>query len=370
MEWATGLLLPMADPVTKLAYRILQTGKGLAGLLHKQASDGLMHSLVPESAPRTLPLTPAMAEALKASRDCLLERDWNDAALGIYPTSLLFDTPWLSWARRYPLIWLDTPSILERRQRRDVKAVPDTINRENYPDYYLQTFHHQTDGYLSDHSATLYDLQVEILFNGTADVMRRRILAPLKRALGTVQPRRGRSLRVLDVATGTGRTLRQLRAALPDADLVGTDLSAAYLREANRLLSRLPGECPQLVRANAEALPFADDSFDAVSCVFLLHELPRQARARVLEQCERVLRPGGVMVLADSIQLADSPEFRTVMENFHRVFHEPYYKDYVMDDIDAHFRSAGFEQLLSESHFMVRVWSCVKAVGQPSARAT
>ena len=44
--------------------------------------------------------------------------------------------------------------------------------------YYLQNFHYQTDGYLSDLSANLYDLQVEILFNGAADAMRRRIITP------------------------------------------------------------------------------------------------------------------------------------------------------------------------------------------------
>lgn len=47
----------------------------------------------------------------------------------------------------------------------------------------MQNFHHQTNGYLSDLSANLYDLQVEIFFGGLADAMRRYILAPLKRGL-------------------------------------------------------------------------------------------------------------------------------------------------------------------------------------------
>ena len=53
------------------------------------------------------------------------------------------------------------------------RDLPDTTDPSLYPDYY-QNFHHQTDGYLSDHQA-LYDLQVEILFNGSADAMRRRV---------------------------------------------------------------------------------------------------------------------------------------------------------------------------------------------------
>ena len=99
---------------------------------------------------------------------------------------------------------------------------PATMDAAAYPDYYLQNFHHQTDGYLSDHSAALYDLQVELLFNGTADPMRRRVFGPLVQGLKAFADRPPGCLRVLDVATGTGRTLRQLRGALPKAQLIGS----------------------------------------------------------------------------------------------------------------------------------------------------
>ena len=75
------------------------------------------------------------------------------------------------------------PSIWARRRKKRTSDFPKRINLESYPDYYLQNFHHQTDGYLSDYSAGLYDIQVEILFNGTADAMRRRIISPLKNGL-------------------------------------------------------------------------------------------------------------------------------------------------------------------------------------------
>ena len=47
----------------------------------------------------------------------------------------------------------------------------------NYPEYFLQHFHWQTDGYLSRKSAELYDYQVEALFAGTTDAMRRVLAA-------------------------------------------------------------------------------------------------------------------------------------------------------------------------------------------------
>jgi ubiquinone/menaquinone biosynthesis C-methylase UbiE len=257
-------------------------------------------------------------------------------------------------------VWLDMPSTWARRSERNVHDLPQEVQSENYPDYYLQNFHHQTDGYLSDHSASLYDLQVEILFNGTADPMRRRVIRPLIEGLRAFQERPASQLRVLDIATGTGRMLRQLRAALPQAQLVGLDLSAAYLRQANRWLSQLPSELPQLVQGNAEQMPFASGSMQAVTCVFLFHELPGEARQAVLNECFRVLEPGGTLVLADSVQLADSPQFEAAMDNFRRVFHEPYYRDYIGDAIDARLEQAGFSGIRASSHLMTRVWSATK----------
>ena len=352
----------MADTLTRLAYQTLQTGKSLMGLAHKEVSTRLMDVLAPEGAPRTVPVEPETMVKLRASMDRLLATDWEGAERGLYPTALLFDAPWLDWASRYPLVWLDMPATWKRRQERRVRDLPNDVDASNYPEYYLQNFHHQTDGYLSDHSAALYDLQVEILFNGTADPMRRRVLAPLLSGLSRFGDRPAAQIRVLDVATGTGRTLRQLRGGLPKAQLIGLDLSAAYLRQANRWLSALPGELPQLVQGNGEAMPFAEASVQGVTCVFLFHELPGEARQRVLQEAFRVLEPGGTLVVADSVQLADSPQFAAVMENFRRVFHEPFYRDYIGDDIDQRLSAAGFEAIAAESHFMTRIWSARKPV--------
>jgi ubiquinone/menaquinone biosynthesis C-methylase UbiE len=280
---------------------------------------------------------------------------------GIYPVDLLFDDPWLDWAWRYPLLWLDLPNMWRTIRNRQVHAIPTHIDREAYPDYYLQTFHYQTDGYLSDHSASLYDLQVEILFNGMADAMRRRILAPIRRWCEMQRSLHGRgadSPRILDVATGTGSTLRQLRGAFPEAALTGIDLSEAYLREGRRWMETRAGGAAELLQANAEQLPFEDGSFDVVSCVFLFHELPRSVRGRVAKECLRVLRPGGLMVLADSIQSSDAPIFASVLEWFRRTFHEPFFGDYLNDRIEDHLADAGFQRLQSECHLMSKVWSC------------
>ena len=215
----------MSDPVTKLAYQTMQQGKSLLGLAHKEVSTRLMDLVAPQASASTVPVPPEMMGELRSSMDELLELDWKEAQQGLYPTSLLFDAPWLDWAVRYPLVWLDLPSIWQRRTRRDVTDLPVEINAKDYPDYYLQNFHHQTDGYLSDRSAELYTCRWRS--SSTApQTPAPPVDSPLLDQLGG---RRADPIRVLDIA-GTGRTLRQLRGALPKAQLVGLDLSASYLR--------------------------------------------------------------------------------------------------------------------------------------------
>ena len=62
------------------------------------------------------------------------------------------------------------------------------------------------------------------------------------------------------------------------------NLSPTYLRKANQLLSQLPGELPQLLQANAEQLPYADETFDVATSIFLFHELPGKARQNVINE--------------------------------------------------------------------------------------
>ncbi|MEM8604955.1 MAG: class I SAM-dependent methyltransferase, partial [Cyanobacteria bacterium P01_H01_bin.121] len=313
-----GLELP--NDLTRLAYQVSQQGKSYFGFFHKLLSNRLRSMFEPGFEP-ALAVDPALLALINERIEILLQQDWQDAEAGIYPQELLFDNAWDEFFSYYPAIWSDTPLVWERTRNKEYQRFAPEIETEGYPKYYLQNFHYQTDGYLSDTSAKLYDLQVDLLFNGTADAMRRRIVAPLRSALASeVAPK------VLDVACGTGRTLKMLSAALPQARLHGIDLSPAYLRKANERLSQLPGTLPQLVQANGEELPFVDNYFEAVTSTFLFHELPAAARQNVINECYRVVQPGGTLVLCDSIQMLDSPEFEALMSSFPATFHEPYYR--------------------------------------------
>ena len=347
------------DTVTKFACQALQQGTAALSLAHKQLANQAADVFAPADRPAKMEVLPISEDALRQVNDRLQKLNATDIAeaeRGLYPESLLFDRPWFDIAAAYPRIWLDMPGIWDRSSRKSYQEFAEGIDKDGYPGYYLQNFHYQTDGYLSDTSAELYDLQVEILFSGTADAMRRRILAPMKTGLDRFSDVEPVDIRVLDVAPGTGRPLRSLRGMLPKAKLFGLDLSPAYLRKANALLSELPGELPQLCQANMEELPYRDEYFHAVSCVFTFHELPGAARQNAIDSVYRVLKPGGTFTVCDSLQKGDVAVMDVMLENFPIVFHEPYHSNYARDDMEARLEAAGFEAIETYDYFASKYW--------------
>jgi len=362
----------MPDTLTKMAYQAFQDSKNYFGLGHKAIATQLRAWFRPNIKLELKSISPKFLEEIARRRQALLEADWQDAEAGVYPKSLLFDNPWMDFLQYYPAIWLDLPLIWDRVETEDVYAFDQDIDTSLYPNYYLRNFHHQTNGYLSDLSANLYDTQVELLFGGTADAMRRRILAPLKEVLqikqtvsDTIQSSVMQSqepLRVLDVGCGTARTLKMVREVFPDVSLFGIDLSPAYLRKANQSLLETPETLPQLVQGKAEEMPYRDNYFDALTCVFLFHELPGPVRQQIIDEAYRVTKPGGTFIICDSIQMIDTPELEPMMINFPALFHEPFYRDYTYDNLSDRLTQAGFTDIATEVHFVSKYWVAKKPV--------
>jgi ubiquinone/menaquinone biosynthesis C-methylase UbiE len=266
----------------------------------------------------------------------LIEQDWQNIANGIYAAPSLFeDRDWrgspLDGMRRAADFFADLRAVEARRHGDPAERLLSESPAGHYPRYYLRKFHFQTDGYLSEASAERYDHQVEVLFGGGAAAMRRQALVPLREALlrqtgGTGAPR------LLDLGCGTGEFLREVKRNYPRLAVTGLDLSAPYLKVAERQLAAWSRV--NLIEAPAEAIPAAANSFDIVTALYLFHELPSRVREAVAGEIRRVLKPGGTLILVDSLQTGDVPDYDALLDYFPYAFHEPYYASYLAEDLD------------------------------------
>jgi ubiquinone/menaquinone biosynthesis C-methylase UbiE len=280
----------------------------------------------------------------------LFQQDLANVEAGIYPLPADRDGSIATLLRRSRLFFEDLPQIHRRRNTGEHDEVFTEEFRGKRPRYYLQNFHFQSGGWLTEESAERYDTQVEVLFNGTANAIRRQALVPLHEHFAG---RDQRKLRLLDVATGTARFLDFVKQTWPRLPALGLDLSEAYLQEARRHLrsrSRLG-----FIVGNAESVPLADASQDAVTSIFTFHELPPQVRRTVIRECARVLKPGGRLVLLDSLQRNDLPDYEGLLELFPQNFHEPYYTSYLDEDFAEIARSSGLTHVRDTQAFVSKV---------------
>ena len=102
-------------------------------------------------------------------------------------------------------------------------------------------------------------------------------------------PALGPGWRVLESGCGGGRLLLPLLRSRPDLSLTGIDFSKAALLG-------LVDQCPRvLFQADVAALPFRDQSFDAVLCRHVLEHLEAEGRKAAASELLRVVRPGGMI---------------------------------------------------------------------------
>ncbi|WP_108663605.1 class I SAM-dependent methyltransferase [Acuticoccus kandeliae] len=291
---------------------------------------------------------PSRAVLLRHVR-ALLARDLENVESGLYPFPRDEPDGLPGLLRRRQIYLDDLPNILRRRATQSHQELDREDSRR--PRYYMQNFHFQTDGWMSERSAELYDTQVETLFLGAAAAMRRQGLVPIAQMVRETDQRR---IRLLDVASGSGAFLRDVRRAFPRLNIIASDLSEPYVARARKAVGRRAGS--GAVVAAAEGLPFADDSFDLVSNIYLFHELPPKVRPRVAAEMARVVAPGGRIVLVDSLQSGDTPELDGLLELFPQLFHEPYYRSYLISDMPRVFSDAGLELESVWSAFVSKVF--------------
>jgi ubiquinone/menaquinone biosynthesis C-methylase UbiE len=347
----------MLTPIDKLSYAARQAsrvawfmGHGLATGQFRQTQAG--GSDVARARPREK--GPGLERLMRDLAACF-QRDLDNAETGYYPLPRDADGSPARLLKTSRAFMADVPVAAERKAEGRGTEVYSADKADELPAYFLQNFHYQTGGYLTEESAEIYDMQVDVLFSGSTNAMRRECLVPL---YDWMRGRDQRKVYVADIACGTGRFGRFVKQAYPRINLTLSDLSDAYLKEATRHLSDYSGV--QFEVANAETLPFEDNSVDVLTSIYLFHEVPPKVRRIIAKEWARVLKPGGRLIFMDSLQLGDVEGYDGMLQSFPVNFHEPYYGSYIKEDLAGIFAGAGLAHVESRPVFLSKLVVCDK----------
>ncbi|MBY0472227.1 class I SAM-dependent methyltransferase [bacterium] len=296
-------------------------------------------------------------EEFKYVRDSVLElfdRDAQAIRKGFIPYKVLIPESPVSHFLRLPRLLLEGMEMGKRKKKGQTTQFDSKAQEflDEVPKYYQRNFHFQDSGYLSDKSARFYDHQVELLFRGAADAMRRLMLPRLHQRFASLDE--GKGLQLLELGAGTGRSTQFVRWTLPRAKMVVTDLSEFYLRVTQEKLRK--ERRISFMQTDAAKLPFRPESFDCVFSVFMFHEMPEAVRAEVVAEALRVLRPGGYFICVDSLQLGDNPGLDPILKLFPSEFHEPFYQNYINTPVEKILEAAGFQNVGSDNGFVAKVF--------------
>merc|ERR1719219_499949 len=121
--------------------------------------------------------------------------------------------------------------------------------------------------------------------------------------------------RILDIGTGPGFSAFTYARVFPEAEVIGVDLAAPYIRFA-RLWNELRNVSNvQFYAGNGEDLSWLDsDSFDIINYAYVLHEMPAVNAINIINEIYRLLKPGGSMT-GFEVPFPDSLIERNLMVN-------------------------------------------------------
>lgn len=140
-----------------------------------------------------------------------------------------------------------------------------------------------------DSVASKYDLMNDVLSFGAHRLWKRYTIASSNIKEGD---------KVLDIAGGTGDLAIEFRKKVGNSgQVVLSDINAAMLGEGRNNLVDKGIAGVEFVQLNAEAIPFADNSFDCVSIAFGLRNVTDKDKA--LKEMYRILKPGGCLLILE-----------------------------------------------------------------------
>ncbi|MFN2425121.1 MAG: class I SAM-dependent methyltransferase [Candidatus Binatia bacterium] len=271
----------------------------------------------------------------------------------------------LDWANLpLPSTWPDlnrsSPSSLVRlilhplRRRRRVSIPADLWGKETIPGYVLQEFHNLPNGNYSNFLTRGYLSGFDLSMLGCMHKVRSTLASHLRHCES-----------VLDLGCGGGATAAATKA-IGVADTWGLDPSPYLLRHAAR---DHPGI--RFVHGVMEDLPFPEARFDGVSVCFAFHEMPPARVREALEEISRVLKPGGLLLVAEPSPVQFESSFVNLVRShgwrggyfflLARLVHEPYLEKWHGFSLVAEAREAALNVVTETVDFPVKWWRFERA---------
>ncbi|MEQ9620349.1 methyltransferase domain-containing protein [Coleofasciculus chthonoplastes] len=202
-----------------------------------------------------------------------------------------------------------------------------------YPDYYSQPdFHGIEGGYLNPIAAITYDTVTAYASPPNETRIREQLITTIEN-----QPSR-----ILDLGCGTGSTTLMLKQAFQEAVVIGLDLSPYMLIVADYKAEQA-GLDIQWQHGLAESAGFDDASLDLVTVSMVLHETPPLISQLIVQECCRLLEPGGQLIILDGNQRKLRYAHWLI-----ELFREPYSKDYADHRVEDWMIASFFKQVQTE----------------------
>ena len=221
-----------------------------------------------------------------------------------------------------------------------------------YPQYYSsENFHGIEGGYLTPIAAITYDLVTAFASPPNETWVRQQLIAAIES-----QPKM-----ILDLGCGTASTTLMLKQAYPQATAIGLDLSTYMLAIADYKAQKARLDI-DLLHGLAESTGLESDTFDLVTVSFLLHETPPKISQLILQECFRLIKPGGELIVLDGNQ-----KILRHADWLIKLFREPYSKVYAQGSVDDWMKIAEFENVQTKYiGWIHQVTRGVKSISQES----
>ena len=148
---------------------------------------------------------------------------------------------------------------------------------------------------------------------------------------------------ILEIGCGSAQYTAGLQLAYPESRIWACDLSARQLEQAQRVANERDWHW-NLFQAAGEHTGLPDCSFDLVTSYAVHHELPRTVSAEILDEAYRLLKPGGVLLIADVTPYHVMSDYAVWKADYWNQIHggDPFWREYATTNFRELAEGAGF----------------------------